>query len=145
MQVASTVGTQPDTMQQASQLANGRGGRTAPGAEQQGELGIRVQDVDAATAKRDNLADRNGAMVAAVSPNSVAAEAGLSPGDVIRKVDKTEVTSAKQFADAMKSAKLADGVKLTVRGDDGMDKLVYVEKNNGPLQIKAGPHEPSRN
>ncbi|HVT82784.1 MAG TPA: trypsin-like peptidase domain-containing protein [Phycisphaerae bacterium] len=129
MQVASTVGVQPETMQQAAQLATGRGNaRNRDTVEQQGELGIRVQDVDAATAKRENLSDRNGAMVTAVNPNSVAAVAGLEPGDVIRKVDKTEVTTAKQFADAIKNAKLSDGVKLTVRGDDGMDKLVYVEK-----------------
>jgi hypothetical protein len=28
----------------------------------------------------------------------------------------------------MKAAKLSDGVKLTVRSDDGMEKLVFVEK-----------------
>ncbi len=126
-QIASTVGTQPDTRLSGPQLADARG-NARNNVEQQGELGIRVQDVDAATAKRENLGDRNGAVVTAVAPDSVAAEAGLALGDVIRKVDKTNVTSAQQFADAIKAAKLSDGVKLTVRSDDGMDKLVYVEK-----------------
>lgn len=126
-QIASTVGTQPDSLQNAQQLAGRANPRATPNATQ-GELGLRVQDIDAATARREGLTDRSGAMVTAVAPNSIAADAGLEPGDIIRKVDKTPVTSAQQFAEAMKGVKLNEGVKLTVRTDDGMDKLVYVEK-----------------
>ena len=48
---------------------------------------------------------------------------------MITKIDKTDITSAQQFADAMKVAKLSDGVKLTVRGESGMDRMLYVQKN----------------
>jgi len=70
-----------------------------------------------------------GAEIKEVLPNSLAVEVGLQTGDVITKVDKTPVSSAQQFADAMKTAKLSAGVKLTVRGGNGMDRMIFVQKN----------------
>jgi hypothetical protein len=47
---------------------------------------------------------------------------------VVTRVGKTDIASAQQFVDAIKGAKLSDGIKMTIRGDDGMDRVVYVEK-----------------
>jgi len=123
--LTTTVGTQPDTAQPVAQANN-------PGRErgmtETGSLGVRVANIDPATAKRTGLTNGKGVVVEAVQPNSPAAEVGLEPGDVITKVNKTEVTSAQQFADSMKAAKLTDGVRLVVRTEDGMDRLVFVQK-----------------
>jgi len=123
-----TVGTQPETAQVAG------GGNVNPGRAHnqpapEGVLGVRVGDVDAATARRTEVPQGQGALIEGVQPNSLAADLGLKTGDVITRVNKTEITSAQQFADTMKAAKLSDGVKLTVRGDDGMDRLVFVQKD----------------
>ena len=110
-----SVGTQPETRQPVS-LANKPQGQTP----EAGVLGVRVAD------GADGL---KGAEIKEVLPNSLAVEVGLQTGDVITKVDKTPVSSAQQFADAMKTAKLSAGVKLTVRGGNGMDRMIFVQKN----------------
>ncbi len=123
--VSVTVGTQPDTLQTAS-------ARETPGHDRglasEDSLGVQVQDLNADAAKRAGLSDGQGALVTQIAPNSLAANVGLQNGDVITRVDKTDITSAQQFADAWKHAKLTDGVKLTVRSADGMDHLVFVQK-----------------
>jgi serine protease Do len=120
-----TVGTQPESLQVAS-----AGGRANDNAADSKDLGISVQDLTPARAQRYGLRgnNRSGVVISSVAPGSLAAEMGLNPGDVILRVDRTPVSSTKEFQDAIANAKLADGVKLTVRGDDGMDRLVYIEK-----------------
>ena len=120
----ATVGVQPD---QRTLVAQGnRTGREQPA--ETGTLGVRVGNVDAATARRTGLQSGKGVVVESVQPDSLAAGAGLEVGDVITRLNKTEVTSAQQFAESMKAAKLSDGVRLVVRTADGMDKLVFVQK-----------------
>lgn len=123
--LTATVGTQPDTLQPVAQANNPT---REPGLAETGTLGVRVQNLDQATAQRTGLTPGKGVVVQSVQPDSVAAEVGLQAGDVITKVNKTEVTSAQQFADSMKAAKLSDGVRLVVRTEDRMDRLVFVQK-----------------
>ena len=59
-----------------------------------GYLGISMNDVTPANASFFNLKDASGAIVAQVTPDSPAAQAGLKSGDVIdelngHKVDRT--------------------------------------------------------
>jgi serine protease Do len=116
------VGTQPDTLRSVAQVETGRG--VAPEA---GALGVRVADIDPAAARRDG-APKQGAEIKSVQPNSLAADVGLKPGDVITRVNRTDITSAQQFAEVMKAAKLPEGIRLTVRGAEGMDRMVFVQK-----------------
>jgi len=125
-QVTVNVGTQPETLQLASQ--NTRRGAAEDNSADSKDLGISVEDLTGRQAQRMGLTQGKGVIVSRVAPNSLAADMGLQPGDVVTKVDRTDVASAKQFADAMDKAKLSEGVKLTVRGEDGMDRLVYIEK-----------------
>jgi serine protease Do len=122
--LTATVGTQPDTAQPIAQGNNPTRGQAA----ETGTLGVRVSTLDPATARRVGLNPGQGVIINNVQPDSLAADAGLEAGDVITKVNKSEVTSAQQFADSMKAAKLTDGVRLTVRTEDGMDRLVFVQK-----------------
>ncbi len=122
--IAATVGTQPDTVRT---VASNSQKMRAPTVNT-GELGVRVEDIDRATAREYGLTDRKGAVITSVAPDSAAAKSGLKPGDVVTRLNKTEITSAKQFADAIADAKLSDGVRLTVRTEDGMDRLVLIRK-----------------
>jgi len=123
--VSVNVGTQPEAIQLASQNTPRTAEDTSADSK---DLGISVEDLTGRQAQRLGLTAGKGAIVARVAPNSLAGEMGLKPGDVVTRVDRTPITSARQFSDALGSAKLSDGVKLTVRGDDGMDRLVYIEK-----------------
>jgi serine protease Do len=87
-----------------------------------------VEELTARRARTYKLDQGKGVVISEISPNGVAADVGLKPGDVITKIDRTEVTSAKVFSDAIGKAKIEDGIKLNVRTEDGMDRLVYIEK-----------------
>jgi serine protease Do len=79
-----------------SELLNG-------GKVVRGYLGVAAQEISPQMAQAMSLPtaepDRDGALVAAVSPNSPAFRAGLKPGDVITKVDGTTVTNPGDLAD----------------------------------------------
>ena len=124
--IKATVGTQPDTLRPVAR-ATDRNDR-APAASETKELGVRVEDITPATARQYDVSAKKGAVVTDVAPNSLAAAAGLREGDVITRVERTDIASETQFGDVISSAKLSDGVRLVVRGENGMDRLVYVEK-----------------
>src|SRR5262249_13911730 len=56
-----------------------------------GRLGVAVQPVDTALAKALGLDKTKGALVGDVEPGGPADKAGLRPGDLILKVDQTEI------------------------------------------------------
>ena len=57
-------------------------------------------------------------MVTAVERNSLAAKAGINPGDVITKVGGTEVKDAQAATDALSKADVKKGVRLYVTTKD---------------------------
>lgn len=92
----SSVGTtEPDS-----------GGNTRPGAENQsGKLGISLEPLTAATAKRLGVEEGAGGMVITkVNPDGPAAEAGLSEGDVILEINRNSVKSMGDVNSAIESA-----------------------------------------
>lgn len=124
-QLTINVGTQPESLQVASATPNDAG----PELINSRDLGISVEEIDARRAQRYGFTGgRTGVIVTRIAPNSLAAEMGLREGDVITRVDRTPVTTSRQFTEAMNAAKLNEGVRLVVRGQDGMDRLVYIEK-----------------
>jgi serine protease Do len=80
-------------------------------------LGIAVSEVDAATRAKFELGAGQGVRVARVD-NTLARQAGLSVGDVILQVGKTEVGSAAAYNAAIKGFKSGDKVRLLVRNAD---------------------------
>jgi S1-C subfamily serine protease len=57
-----------------------------------------------------------GVLVDEVEPRGLAWDAGLRPGDVIRKVNDTEVASPSDFRDAVQGAERQDVLLETSRG-----------------------------
>ena len=86
-----------------------RGGATA--------LGLSVQDLDSETRQQMSLKQGEGVVISNVT-GSVAARAGLQPGDVILMVNQKKVGTAAAFRDAIKDAKPGDTVLLLVRHGD---------------------------
>ena len=62
------------------------------GETRRGWLGVRIQSVGEDVAESLGVAENTGALVAAVTPDSPAAQAGIEPGDVIVKFDGKEIT-----------------------------------------------------
>ncbi len=112
------VGTQPATLQQASEeLAGGADDATS------NDLGVTVKSVDPATAKKYHLEASKGVLVTDSDSSS-----SLRPGDVILRVNRTAVNSPAELNDALSKVKLSGGVMLTVHTQDGMDRAVFVRK-----------------
>ncbi|TIC81844.1 trypsin-like peptidase domain-containing protein [Nocardioides sp. GY 10127] len=75
------------------------------------KLGISVSDV------QDSTSSVDGAQVQSVNDGSTAGEAGLKAGDVITKVDDTQITSADSLVATIRSYRPGDQVTITYERD----------------------------
>ncbi|MBX7220066.1 MAG: DegQ family serine endoprotease [Blastocatellia bacterium] len=77
----------------------------AGGENGSGKLGVQVQPVTPETAERLGLKpNEQGLMVAEVTPNGPAEEAGIQPGDVIQEVNRKPVRNAADLKAALQAA-----------------------------------------
>ncbi len=114
--VTLKLGEQPDSV-----LLAGLPGKTPGNVEtdSSAKLGLKFSDPSPELLKQLDLADvKNGAVVTSVDRNSLAAKAGITPGDVITKVSGKEVNNAAELSEAIKSADLKKGVRLYVTTKD---------------------------
>ncbi len=97
----------------------------AHGKVSHGYLGISMNDVTPANASFFNLKDASGAIVAQVSPDSPASQAGLKSGDVI---------------DALNGHKIVDGSALQVavsQDHPGQTIQLGILRNGTPMQVSV--------
>ncbi len=92
------------------------------------KLGLAVRELTPQMVQRFNLDVDEGVIIADVEGGSVAAEAGLRPGDVILEVDKQQIKNLKDYTSAV------DGVKpgstalfLVKRGENTIYAALRVE------------------
>lgn len=78
-------------------------------------MGVRIEAVPEMVRKRYELREGEGALISDVELRSLAAEAGLRPGDVVLSVGQTTITSAAQATKALDQADLRKGVRLRVK------------------------------
>ena len=71
----------------------------------QSDFGIKLTDVTAETNAHYAMEARDGAVVAAVAPESAAGAAGLVPGDVILKVENMPIANPADFTNAVQAAR----------------------------------------
>jgi serine protease Do len=117
--VTIKVAEQPEDAMALKMGRNGpqhNGGAEAPSEA----LGMKLTNLSEDLATKYELNDaKGGALVTAVTPRSAAARAGLRPGDLITKVDKTVVSDAKQAIDALSKGDLSKGVRLYITNSEG--------------------------
>lgn len=83
-------------------------------------LGMRVEDLDASTARRFRLSDDQlGVVVVEVSQSSAASRAGVQPGDIIKRVGDNEIESAREFKNALSKLDDEDSVLLLIKRRGG--------------------------
>jgi serine protease Do len=78
------------------------------------QLGVMLEEFNADLAVQLGLPDDRGALVGAVMPGSPAAEAGLQPGDVIRKFDGKDVRDFIDLRKRVAGAEIDKEVKVEV-------------------------------
>jgi serine protease Do len=117
------VGTQPE---QNPMFARGDDEPAADVLTDNKDMGVSVKALDAETAKKYKV--QKGVIVTDVQAGSLAAGLGIDEGDVITKVGKTPVETPEQFTEVMGKVKLSDGVRLSIRSSDGMDRTVLMLK-----------------
>jgi len=107
------------------------------GEVQRGVLGVRVQDLTPEMAEAFDIERPNGALVAQVTPNSPAAEAGLEAGDVIVEVNGTPVSDANAMANAIGLLRIGDEVNLVYVRDGGKRTTTATVADPATGQVRA--------
>ena len=88
-------------------------------------FGLEVRSKDSVA--EDAYADFEGVLVDRVDTDGLAAEAGIGPGMLIRKIGRTPVDSVEAFAEAIERESAADGVVLQIRTPRG-NSVVLLKK-----------------
>jgi serine protease Do len=79
------------------------------------KIGVEARDLTAENAHQYGYKNsEKGALITQVEPGSIAADAGLTKGMVVTKVDKTAVSSATALKDRLEKASLEKGVLLQI-------------------------------
>ncbi len=91
------------------------------------ELGFTVRDLTNEWAERFGYEDEKGVIVTEVDPGSEAAEKGITPGTLIKEVNRKSISNTRQFNDEIKKAKENGGVLLLVKLTNGYTKIVFIE------------------
>ncbi|MEX0386260.1 DegQ family serine endoprotease [Spiribacter onubensis] len=112
------------------------------GEVQRGVLGVRVQDLTPEMAEAFDIERPNGALVAQVTPNSPAAEAGLEAGDVIVEVNGTPVSDANAMANAIGLLRIGDEVHLTYVRDGEKRETTATVADPASGQVRADAMHP---
>jgi serine protease Do len=104
---------------------------TAPKVEAEeleSDSGFHAQEITETIVRNHRLATRRGAFVSFVASGSPAAEAGLEPGDVIQRVEGTDVADLASLRTALDAAeRLPRFLVIAARGED--QRLVLVRKS----------------
>lgn len=107
------------------------------------QLGVSLSTVSAQTATRYGLAVDSGAYVAAVTPDSGAAAAGLVPGDIVTAFDGQPVESASDLMLDVRTKNPGDTVTLTVNSG-GQEKEVQVTLGDDSASQQAKQEQQSQ-
>ncbi|GFE78967.1 serine protease [Steroidobacter agaridevorans] len=86
-------------------------------------IGVSIQDVNAQLAESFGLDRPKGALVGMVEDDGPGAKAGIKAGDVILKVDGTEIDQSSQLPGLIASKKPGTTVNLEVWRDGGVKRL----------------------
>jgi serine protease Do len=89
-------------------------------------FGLEVRDKGSVA--EDAYAEFEGVLVDRVDPDGLAAEAGIGPGMLVRKVGRTPVASIAEFAAAVEKESADEGVVLQIRSPRG-NSVVLLKKS----------------
>ena len=85
-----------------------------PSSQPEVKLGLDVQDLTSELAEKFKLKDTTGVLISKVEPGSIANAEGLRVGDLIREVNREEVSSVREFSEAISATKGGETILLRV-------------------------------
>lgn len=88
-----------------------------------GWLGVSIQPVDEATAKALGLKKAQGALIGGVVPGQPAEQAGIEAGDVILKIDNTDINSPEELQRVIMVKKPGETVTATLWREGKLKKV----------------------
>ena len=91
--------------------------------DEKGYLGITGQTVDSTSAKQYNMPE--GVYVTGISDTGAAYKAGIQQGDVITKIDGTEVKKVSDIQEIVNSKRVGTTIEVTLKRNNGKE---YEEK-----------------
>jgi serine protease Do len=101
--------------------------RLSKGPEVQKDFGLVVQEITPEIAQHLELKDRKGVIVTDVQPGSLAAEADIRSGDIIKEINRRPIRNIADFKEAMKKANVKEGIVMLIRRDTTTFYLVLRE------------------
>ena len=78
-------------------------------------LGMSVQEITPEIRKYFNLKDKKGVIVSNIERNSLAADAGLSPGDIIKEINRKPVNSIEDYRKLVQNIKEKETVLFLIK------------------------------
>ena len=80
-------------------------------------LGMRVQEISEDLAKRFMIDEEEGVIVVSVEKDSVSEEKSISPGDVVTRINSSEINSIETFKKAFENEDLKKGVLVHLKSN----------------------------
>ncbi len=99
------------------------------GTVQRGLLGVNIREIDADFANKKGLDKIEGVWVEGSTPGSAAEDAGIQQGDVILKVEETEINTVAGLQEHIGLFRPGDAVTLTIKRNGEMKLIKAVLKN----------------
>jgi S1-C subfamily serine protease len=102
------------------------------GIVQRGFLGVTIEDVDEAIAKKSGLQKLEGVHIAQINPNSAAEDAKLQTGDVITHINEVKVPSMPELQEQIARYRPGDQLSIQYIRDGKMYKtdITLKDKRN---------------
>ena len=101
---------------------------SVPSSRSEVKVGIDVQDLSAELAEKFKLKDTKGVLITKVDQGSIAQAEGLREGDLIKEVNRGEVSSVSEFKSAVSRVKRGETILLRVLREN---RAFYVVLKNG--------------
>jgi serine protease Do len=115
------------------------------GETRRGWLGVRIQNVDDATAEALGLGTARGALVAGVDDKGPSKPAGIEVGDVITRFDGKEVKESRDLPRIVASTQVGKAVDVTIvrKGQELAKSVTLGRLEDGEKTQQAGLNQPS--
>jgi serine protease Do len=111
------------------------------GETRRGWLGVRIQNVDDATAEALNLGSARGALIAGIDEKGPAKPAGLEVGDVIVRFDGKEVKDSRDLPRIVASTPVGKAADVTIvrKGQEMTKQVTLGRLEDGEKQASLQP------
>ena len=99
------------------------------GEVQHAYLGVSIANIDAQVAKELKLDKIEGVLIAGVSPNGAASEAGLKNGDIILSIEDKPINAVSELHEQISNFRPGDKIKIFVKRDGKTQPFNVVLRN----------------